>query len=226
MGAIISQNGRPVAYWSKKLSSTQKKYPTTDQELLAIVECLKQYKTMLFGQRITVWTDHKNLTFKNTEHASDRVLRQRLLLEEYGVDLKFIQGKKNEAADMLSRNEFNHEPCAEVDTTSSEAAMHELYANEFEVPIDYQTIFTYQRDDVELRSNRTKAATSHKYKQKDFGSFTLWNKKSDTDNKWRIWIPAELRDNLLTWYHEMLQHPGARRLEESVKANFTCPGLS
>ena len=81
MGTIISQNGRPVAYWSKKLSTTQKKYPTTDQELLEIVECLKQYKTMLFGQRITVWTDHKNLTFKNTEHASDRVLRQLLLLE-------------------------------------------------------------------------------------------------------------------------------------------------
>ena len=66
MGAIISQNGRPVAYWSKKLSTAQKKYPKTDQELLAIVECLKQYKTMLFGQRITVWTDHKNLTYKNT----------------------------------------------------------------------------------------------------------------------------------------------------------------
>ena len=48
---------------------------------------------MIFGQRITVWTDHKNLIFKNTEHASDRVLRQRLLLEEYGVDLQFIQGK-------------------------------------------------------------------------------------------------------------------------------------
>ena len=108
MGAIISQNGRLVAYWSKKLSNTQKKYPTTDQEFLAIVECLRQYKTMLLGKRITVWMDHKNLTYKNIEHASARVLRQRLLLEEYGVELKCIQGKKNEAADMLSRNEFIH----------------------------------------------------------------------------------------------------------------------
>lgn len=31
IGAIISQNGRPVAYWSKNLSDTQKKCPTTDQ---------------------------------------------------------------------------------------------------------------------------------------------------------------------------------------------------
>ena len=42
MGAVISQGGRPVAYWSKKLTETQQKYPTPDQELLAIVECLKQ----------------------------------------------------------------------------------------------------------------------------------------------------------------------------------------
>ena len=54
MGVVISQSGRPVAYWSKKLTETQQKYPTTDQELLAIVECLKQYKTMLLGHTITV----------------------------------------------------------------------------------------------------------------------------------------------------------------------------
>ena len=41
MGAVISQGGRPIAYWSNKLTETQQKYPTTDQELLAIVEYLK-----------------------------------------------------------------------------------------------------------------------------------------------------------------------------------------
>ena len=61
MGAVISQDGRPVAYWSKKLTDTQQKYPTTDQEILAIVECLKQYKMMLFGQTITVWTPIETL---------------------------------------------------------------------------------------------------------------------------------------------------------------------
>ena len=45
MGAVISQDGRPIAYWSKNLSDAQNKYPTTDQELLAIVECLKNIGT-------------------------------------------------------------------------------------------------------------------------------------------------------------------------------------
>ena len=110
MGAVIIQSGRLVAYWTKKLIEIQQKYPTTDQELLAIVECLKQYNTIILGQTITVWTDHWNITYKNIEHASDRVLRQRLLLEEYVVSLKFIQGIKNVAADMLSRNELIFEP--------------------------------------------------------------------------------------------------------------------
>ena len=103
MGVVIIQGRIPVAYWLRKLTETQQKYLTTDQELLAIVECLKQYKKMHLEQTIIVWTDHRTLTYKNIEHSSDRVLRKRLLLEEYVVKLRFIQGIKNEAADILSR---------------------------------------------------------------------------------------------------------------------------
>ena len=53
LGAIISQKKRPIAYWSKQLSATQIKCVATDQDLLAIEECLKQYKSMLLGQHIT-----------------------------------------------------------------------------------------------------------------------------------------------------------------------------
>ena len=43
LGGIISQNGRCIAYYSKKLSSTQKKYPTIEQELLGIFTVLKEF---------------------------------------------------------------------------------------------------------------------------------------------------------------------------------------
>eukprot|EP00957_Ditylum_brightwellii_P049018 3719118-Ditylum_brightwellii.AAC.1 len=48
-------------------------------------------------------TDHKNLTYDSTLHTCDRVLRQRMMLEEYGVNLKYIKGKDNHVVDALSR---------------------------------------------------------------------------------------------------------------------------
>ncbi len=61
LGAMVTQNNRPLAFFSRKLSPAQQKYIVTEQELLAIVETLKELKDMLWGQTITVYTDHKNL---------------------------------------------------------------------------------------------------------------------------------------------------------------------
>ena len=103
IGGIVTQNGKPLGFFSRKLTETQRHYPVTEQELLAITETLKYYKHMLYGHAIIVKTDHKNLTHQVSTHASDRILRQRLLLEEYGVDLQYIEGEKNIVADALSR---------------------------------------------------------------------------------------------------------------------------
>jgi hypothetical protein len=102
-GGIVTQNGKPLGFFSRKLTETQRRYPVTEQELLAIAETLKYYKHMLFGHTIIVKTDHKNLTHQSSSHASDRVLCQHLLLEEYGVELQYIEGEKNIVAYALSR---------------------------------------------------------------------------------------------------------------------------
>ena len=65
IGAAITQNGKPICFFSKKLTPVQQKYPITERELLAIATTLKAYKSMLLGQRLTIYTDHKNLTQKN-----------------------------------------------------------------------------------------------------------------------------------------------------------------
>jgi hypothetical protein len=103
IGGVIMQDSKPLGFFSKKLNQTQKKYPVTEQELLAIVETIKYFRHMLLGHQIVVHTDHKNLTHPNSKHTSDRVLRQRLVLEEYGVELNYIAGDKNIVADALSR---------------------------------------------------------------------------------------------------------------------------
>ncbi len=49
LGAAITQENRPIAFFSQKLSTMQRKYSVTKIELLAIVETLKEFKGMLWG---------------------------------------------------------------------------------------------------------------------------------------------------------------------------------
>ncbi len=60
-GVIVIQDNRPIAYFSQKLSVTKCKYSVSKVELLAIVKTLKEFKGMIWGQPIKVFTDHKNL---------------------------------------------------------------------------------------------------------------------------------------------------------------------
>ena len=103
LGAVISQKGKPIAFYSRKINSAQQNYTTTEKELLSIVETLKECRNILLGNQITVYTDHKNLTYKtfNTEH----VMRWRLILEEFGPELKYITGENNVVANGLYRLE-------------------------------------------------------------------------------------------------------------------------
>ena len=107
LGAVITQKGRPLAFFSRKLSETQRKYSVTELELLSIVECLKEFRGMLWGQRIKVYTDHKNLVRDALGLTSDRVYRWRLLLEEYGPDIEYIKGIDNTVADAISRLDYD-----------------------------------------------------------------------------------------------------------------------
>ena len=52
LGAVITQNNRPIAFFSRKLSDAQRKYTVTELELISIVETLKEFKGMLWGQQI------------------------------------------------------------------------------------------------------------------------------------------------------------------------------
>ena len=64
LGAAIIQRAKPIAYYSKKPTAAPKNYTTTEKELLACVQTFKEYRKMLTGDQIILYTDNKNLTLK------------------------------------------------------------------------------------------------------------------------------------------------------------------
>jgi hypothetical protein len=62
LGAFITQDEKYIAFYSRKLNSAQQRYTTGEQDLLSIVEALREFRNILLGYKIIVHTDHKKLT--------------------------------------------------------------------------------------------------------------------------------------------------------------------
>ncbi len=107
LGAVIAQDTRPIAFFSRKLSGMQQKYSITEIELLTIVETLKEFKGMLWGQDIKVYTNHKNLTRDALGLTSDRVYHWWLLLGEYAPKIIHRKGIHNTMADAISQLDYD-----------------------------------------------------------------------------------------------------------------------
>jgi hypothetical protein len=158
LGAVISSNGNPIAFYSRKLSPTQTRYTTTEGELLSIVETLKAFRTILLGQQLIVHTGHENLTYKHFN--SDRVMRWTLYIEEYIPDLRYIKGTKNVAADALSCVGILNSPMNEAHFT--QALRSELHAFNDEglpattFPLSYAFLGKAQSTDVAILKETAK----------------------------------------------------------------------
>lgn len=120
LGAVLSQIQdnceRPIAFASRTLTSTESNYPATEKEALAIIWAVKKYKPYLYGQKFTLITDHKPLTFIKTSFKNSKILNWRLELENFDFDVKYKEGKANVVADALSR--IKPQLCKEINTSS------------------------------------------------------------------------------------------------------------
>jgi hypothetical protein len=93
LGSVITQDEKPIAFYSRKLNSARQKYTTGEQEFLSIVETFREFRNILLGYKIILHTDHKKLTYAKS--ISDRVMRWRLLIEEFGPEFRHFKGKHN-----------------------------------------------------------------------------------------------------------------------------------
>ena len=98
------QEGKVVAYASRRLKSHEKNYLTHDLELAAIVFALKIWRHYFYGEKCFIYTDHKSLKYLPLQLELN--LRQRRwmeLIKDYDCVIDYHPGKANVVADALSR---------------------------------------------------------------------------------------------------------------------------
>ena len=103
-GAVLTQSGRPIAYFSSKFSSAERNYTTGEQEMLGIIKALKEWRCYLEGsQDLTLVTDHNPLTFFSVQPTlSRRQARWSEFLSRFHFTVRYRPGASN-PADPLSR---------------------------------------------------------------------------------------------------------------------------
>ena len=74
IGAVLSQNGRPLAYYSRKMNSAELNYPIHEKEELAIVNALREWRRYLEGytHQVQIITDHQSLQYLPTQPSLSR----------------------------------------------------------------------------------------------------------------------------------------------------------
>ena len=133
LGSVLLQlhkdDWHPVAFASRALSKTERRYSQIEKETLAVVYASEKFNQFVYGRRFLVESDHKPLQsiFKrNINKAPPRIQRLLLRLQKYDIDLIFSPGNSIPVPDALSRA---HLPNTEEDDKSLEYQIHLLVSN-------------------------------------------------------------------------------------------------
>ncbi|UYV66240.1 hypothetical protein LAZ67_4000948 [Cordylochernes scorpioides] len=95
----------PVQYYSRALRPHEKNYTITELECLAVIDSVEKFRIYLAGVRFTIFTDHHALQWlKTIKNPTGRLFRWSLKMSAYEYDIKYIKGKTQYEADLLSRN--------------------------------------------------------------------------------------------------------------------------
>lgn len=195
---IVDGNLRPLGFFSKRMSDTQKRYSTFDRELLAVYQAIKYFKHMIDGRDCTILTDHKPLTFafqQNPEKATPKQIRQLSFISEYTTNIQHISGKDNIVADTLSRIEamFNADQ------------------------VNFEELALSQQNDGEIRDVEQNSSLQLKLIQLPNTQVSLWCDVSTT--RVRPYITPLFRRQIFNSIHN-ISHSGKRSTVKLITERF------
>ena len=104
IGAVLMQEGRPIAYLSKALSEKSQQLSTYEREMLAILHAITKWRPYLIGRKFLIRTDQRSLPYFMSQRVHTPA-QQRWVTKLLGYDYEMVykKGSENRAADALSR---------------------------------------------------------------------------------------------------------------------------
>ena len=208
---IVEDQPVPIAFFSKKLTETQRRYSAYDRELLAAYLATLHFKHLIDGKTVTLLTDHKPLIsafISRVPAKTDRQQRHLSCLSEYITTMSHIKGQENVVADAWSRDV--HENTAD---SSSELEVHSIRVD----PIDLQAIARAQDSDPEI------ATFSDRLVAYPIGPRRSISCDVSTPHP-RPYLPTSERRSVFDSLHS-LAHPGVKGSRRLIKSRYFWPNM-
>lgn len=232
VGAALIQDGHPISFASRALTSSQQNYHQIEKECLAIVFGCTKYHEYVYGAQLTVETDHQPLEaiFKKPVSACpQRLQAMRLRIQDYNPRVVYIPGETMTYADLLSRDIGNLQP---IDVDIRSVAISRLIITE-----QLEKLFdrAYESShEMKLLRAVVFAGWPKELKMVDKSIQKYWNFRNEigTEGKYlvkgtRIIIPDDnlrVKTDLLHKLHE--GHTGINRTISKARETMFWPGIA
>ncbi|KAK9729461.1 RNase H-like domain found in reverse transcriptase [Popillia japonica] len=186
VGAVLYQAAdgieHPVAYASKNLNAAQRKYSTTEKELLAVIFAVEKFRSYVEGTRFTVITDHASLVWlHNLSNPTGRLARWGIRLSQFDFAIQHRKGSLNVVADALSR-------------TNNEVAVLDLSS--------LKTDRWYRDMVAKVKENPEKFPSFRVENNYLYKHILSRNPLGGNLSDWKIVVPTPHRGEILHKYHD------------------------
>lgn len=237
IGAVLSHvmpdgTERPVAFASRSLTKTERKYAQIDKEALSIVWGVKKFHIYLYGRRFTLITDHQPLTaIFHPEKGipamtAARLQRYALFLAGFDYDIEYKNTKEHCNADGLSRLPWQQHEKGEEDFDSSDI----FHAMQIDIlPVTSEMIAKETKRDPVLA--KVYNALMKGWSQRFDGDKPYYDRRSELTVHqgcilWgiRVVIPNKLQERILEELHD--GHQGMVKMKALARSYVWWPNIN
>ena len=213
IGAVLTQeiDGKqhPIAFVNRLLTSSERKFTTTEKECKAVLWAIEKFRPYVEGTTFTVYTDHSSLLWlQKINNPSGRLSRWAMSLLAHDINIVHRPGAQNHVPDALSRA-FESFLCSAAEVGTEDA----WYSNQFQLV----NKFPDRYPDWKIVDGKLFVHKPDPWVDPLLGDRDAWN----------LVVPLELRSQVLHESHDLPTsgHFGRYKTYTLLQRQYYWPGM-